>query len=139
VEPVASGDEIAHQLLFFAVLAEANCRLLAVKVVHADIVDLEEHLTSRGEPGTDQVLNDLVLRVNGDCTAAREFVEIDAMVASAESQLDSVVDEALPLQPLTDTHFNQQINRALLEQPRPDAFFNVLLAARLKDNGLDAL
>ena len=61
------------------------------------------------------------------------------MAAPVESQRDAVMREAFALQALADARFDQQIDRALLEQARADALLDVFSAARFEDDGFDSL
>ena len=61
------------------------------------------------------------------------------MAAPVESQLDAVMGERFALEALADARFNEQINRALFEQARANALFDVFPAARFKNNGFDPL
>ena len=61
------------------------------------------------------------------------------MPLAAELQLDAVVDDALALQPLARARLGQQVDRGLLEHAGPDAVLDVVAAARLDHDRLDAL
>ena len=56
-----------------------------------------------------------------------------------KSQLDAVMGEAFALEALADARFDEQIDRALFEQARADALFDVFPAARFDDDGFDSL
>ena len=60
------------------------------------------------------------------------------MTASAEAQLDAVMNKGQFLQPLADAGFDHQIDGALFEQPGPYALLNILAAAIFDDDGFDA-
>jgi len=139
VEAVASGDEIAVKLGHRSILAKLNRRRGAIEIVDADVLGLENDLPASGEARGDQILDDFVLSVNRDGLSACQLAKIDTMSPSAEAQLNSVMDQAFPLHPLADASFNQQIDGALLEQAGADSLFDVLPAARLEYDGLDAL
>ncbi len=61
------------------------------------------------------------------------------MPAAAEAQFDAVVHESLALHPPAHARLHEQVHRALLENPGPDAMFDVVAAAGLDDHRLDAL
>src|SRR3546814_2481187 len=70
VEAVASGDEIAGQLMVRAIPAEADLRRRAIDVMDAGPFGLEMDMTTGGKPGSDQVLHHLVPAVDRDRLAA---------------------------------------------------------------------
>ena len=81
----------------------------------------------------------LVLRVDHDALAAGEFLEVDAMTAAAEAQLNSIVDKAFPLHALANTHFSKQVNRSLFQHAGANTLFHVLSAAIFNHDRLNAL
>jgi hypothetical protein len=107
--------------------------------VHADGFGFEEDLSTRVEPGGYEILHDLVLAVHRDRPPAGELVHIDAVALPAETQFDPVVDHPFLLHPITDTRVGQHVNRVLLEHARPDSVFDVVAAAVLEHDRLDAL
>ncbi len=125
--------------MVLAVLAVANLRLLGVKVVETDGFGLEDDLPARVEPGGDEVLDDLVLAVHRDRTPSGELVHVDAVALPTEPQLDAVMDHTLLLHTVTDTRLVQQVDRVLLQHARPDPLLDVVAAADLEHDRLDAL
>jgi hypothetical protein len=61
------------------------------------------------------------------------------VAAPVEAQLDAVVDDALAVQALGHAHRAQQVDGALLEHACPDALLDILAAAGLEDDRVDAL
>src|SRR5277367_3993281 len=106
MEPVASGDKVARQLAGLTVFSVANLRCGSVEVVDAHVAGLEHNLTAGCEPRRDQILDDFVLRVDCNCAAPGQPAQIDAMAAAAEAQLEAVMGQADPLQPLADSRLN---------------------------------
>src|SRR5439155_23705803 len=98
----------------------------------ADLRDLEADLAAGVEPGPDEVLDDLVLSVDGDRLAAGQLAQRDPMGLPFEAEVDAVMDEALTPQPVADARLVQQIDRALLEHACPDRRFDLLAAAALE-------
>ena len=107
--------------------------------MHTDVAHLEEDLLARVEARLDEVLDDLVLRVDRDRTPAGEPAEIDAMAAPAEAQLDAVMDEAFALEPLAHARLDQEVDGSLLEEARADALLHVLAAVEFEHGRADAL
>src|SRR5262249_34649434 len=91
------------------------------------------------ETGTDEVLDHLVLGVDRDRPTAGQPVEIDAVAAAAEAQLDAVVDGPLPVQPLADANLGQQIDRPLLQHAGPDRRLDLTACPPFEDDGFDFL
>src|SRR5579862_721380 len=60
------------------------------------------------------------------------------MAAAAESQFDAMMGQAQALQPIADAGCMEQVDGALFEQAGANALFDVLTAASLEHNGLDA-
>ncbi len=60
------------------------------------------------------------------------------MRLALESQLDTVMDEPFASQAIANTGCDEQIDGALLEHAGTHALFDVLTAAPLDDNRLDA-
>ena len=79
-----------------------------------------------------------MLGVDGDCLAAGQLGEIDAMAAAGEPQFDAVVNCPFALHAFADADRLEQIDSALLEHARADGRFDVRAAPILKHDRLDA-
>ena len=102
MKAVAPRDEIACESFGLAVVLEMNLRV-AIEIADADGFGLEEDFASGCYARRDQILDDFVLRVDGDGLAAGQIFEVDAMACATEAQLDAVVRQAFTLQSRTDT------------------------------------
>ena len=60
------------------------------------------------------------------------------MAATAEAQLDAVMGQAEAFETLADAGFNQQVDGALFEQAGANPLFDILAAASLEHDRLDA-
>ena len=80
-----------------------------------------------------------MLGVNRNAASAGELAEVDAVAASAESQLDAVVHQALAPHSIAQAGFIQQVDGALLQHAGPDTLLDVLPAPGLDHHRLDAL
>lgn len=89
-------------------------------------------------PG-DEVLEDLVLWVDGDGAAVRQFVEVDAVAASAEPQFDAVVGEPFTLDAVAESGVDHQVDGVLFEHTGPDRALHLLAGAAFEHGGIDAL
>jgi hypothetical protein len=59
------------------------------------------------------------------------------MTLSVKPKFDSMVDEALAFEPVSDTYLREEIDRGLFENSRADALFDVVPAASLQNNGVN--
>ena len=99
---------------------------------------LEQDLAASREPGRYQVLDHLLLAVQGDRATGDQAFERDAVRLPAEPQLDAVVDESFLLQPVTQAGRDERVHRPLLEHASPDPLFHVVPAVRLEHQRIDA-
>ena len=104
----------------------------------ADVVGFENNLTSGGQPRGDQILDDFVLSVDSDRAAAGQPAQIDAMSTAAEAQLDAVMGQPQPRHALADAGLLEQVDGALLEQAGANSLLDILAAASLEHDRLDA-
>ncbi len=79
-----------------------------------------------------------MLCVDGDRAASVELVQIDAMPAAGEAQLNPMVYQSLPAHAVADSGRVQQVHRALLEHSGADSLLDVLAALGLDDHRIDA-
>src|SRR5215472_3896966 len=133
---IAAGDEVAGDLPGLACLAVAQDRL-AGNALQGDIRDLEMDRSAIGEAGGDQVLHHLMLAVDRDGLAG-EGLEVDAVTPARKADLDAGMAKPLALQAFAETRLLQEIDRALLQHTRPDAAFDIVPAAALQNDGIDA-
>ena len=112
-------------------------------LVAGDVVDglglgLEVDLTARLQPQLDQVLEHLVLGVDGDHPAVGELLQVDAVVAALEADLEAMMDEALALEAIAGADLGHQVDGALLEHAGADGGLDRLARAALDDDRFDA-
>src|SRR5690606_17742938 len=117
--------------------AEGEVRLV-LQGVQGHVLDLEADVAARREPGGDQVLDDLLLPVDGDGPARHQLLEGDAVGLAAVSELDAVVGQALPQHALADAGRDERVDRTLLQHACPDAPFDVVAAPSLQHHRGDA-
>ena len=107
-------------------------------VLQAGRLGLEQDLAAGRKPQLDQVFQHLVLGVDRDHTAIGEVVQVDAVAAAGEAQLEAMVDEALPLHALAGADLRHQVDGGLLQHPGADRGLDRLAGAALDDDRLDA-
>ena len=139
MEAVAAGDDVAREHVLGAFVREADARTLALEIVDGDVGDLEHERKVRVQAEVDEVLHDLRLSVDDDRPPAREVAQRDPVAFALELQLDAVVDDPLALQPLPRAGVDEEVGDRLLEHTRSQALLDVLLAAVLEHDRLDAL
>jgi hypothetical protein len=100
VKTVAPGDEITGQLAAVSIFQVSDLRAGAIEVLHADVFNLKNDLTTGRDSGIVQVFQNLVLRVDRDSFSTGEILKIDAVTAASEAQLDPMVDQAFGFHPL---------------------------------------
>src|SRR6185503_8230132 len=87
----------------------------------------------------DQIADDFILPVDGDRFASGELGQIDAMPRPAKADIESLVAQAGASQSCTDTHRVQQVHCPLLQDSRSHAVDDVVAAAVLDDDRVDAI
>ena len=103
----------------------------------ADAVDLEQQRPAIGEPAHHHILHDFLLAVDGDALVDQRL-EIDAVQIAVDADIDAPVQHAFALHALADAELGQQIGGPMLDQAGADAVLDVIAAAVLDDDGLDA-
>jgi hypothetical protein len=138
VKTVASGDEIAAQLLRVSgCVAKPDHRLRCVEMVDCDVARFKGDRAAIGKTRGDQVFYDLVLTVDHDRFAG-EVGEVQMPAAPAETQVGAVVHEALAHHARAHAVVVQNVDRAMLQNTRADACFAILARTVLDDDRLDA-
>jgi len=99
---IAAGNEIALQFDSSPFMFEANGWRRS-EVAELDVFDPEENGPALSEPCADQILQNLVLRIDGDGAASRQLMKIDPVSLAVETELYAVMDEAFALQTLGNT------------------------------------
>ena len=134
---VATGDEIALDLVPLAMVRVANARPAAVEIADGDVLRFPDEAAARGATRIGQVLLDLGLPIDHE-PAAGKSLQIDAVRAAVVCELDAVVRQALAHHPGPDAGLVQQIDRAPLEQSSAYARLDVLARLALEHDGFDA-
>ena len=70
--------------------------------VESHVGHLEAQVPAVAQARGDEVLDHLLLPVDGDRSPARELAEVDAMAPSIEAQLEAVVHQPFAVQALAD-------------------------------------
>ena len=138
MKAVAAGDEVARELARLAGFAEADHRRVRIEVADRYAGNIEADIAARVESRLDQVLDDLVLAVDGHCLARRELGEVDPVRAPREAELDAVMNEPFTLHALADPRLDEQVDCLLLEHSGANALLDILATAVLEHDRFDA-
>src|SRR5438128_12329318 len=98
VRAVATGDEVAIEPLGRAIVPERDRRPRRRGIPGGNIAHAEEDLPARLEPRRDEILHDLLLRIQRHTLAAGERLHVDVMRAAGETQVHAAVEERLAIQ-----------------------------------------
>src|SRR5450755_3158522 len=124
MKAVATRDEVAEKLDLLAVAPESYMRRRRIDIMQRDRLDLKEDLAGRSHSRLDQILDDFLLAIDRDRSPAGELGQVYSMPGAAKAQLDAVMKESFPAQPLTDTGCNQQIDTSLLQHAGSNALLD---------------
>jgi hypothetical protein len=136
VKAVTPGDEVATDLPPLAVAEERNTRVLSLQVRELDFIDRIVDDRARRQMSIRQILLHLGLTVNGH-RLARQRLDVDAVHAPGESQIEASMRQAIAQQAGIDAGFVQQIHRALFEHAGANARLDIFPAAQLQHHGAD--
>ena len=137
MKAVASGDEVARDLMFDAVFAVADARLVRVEVVDADVRGLVDGGGVGGRARVHQISGHLGLAVDHDVPSG-ESGEIDTMPGTVEQKVEAAVDQPFTRQAVSHTGTAQQVHHALLQHAGPDPAQHVVGAAVLDHERVNA-
>ena len=132
MKPVASRNKIALKYFRRPVFFKPNRRLFTLQPLHTHISRLKNNFSARVQPRRNQILDHFVLGVDHHALAARQIRKIDAVPASAKSQLYAVVHQSLPHHPLAQAKLVQQVHGSLFQHTCPHSLFDVLPRLRFQ-------
>jgi hypothetical protein len=131
VEAVASGNKIALDLGFDAVLAVTHSWRLGCDVVEAHPVRLIDGPCACDDACIHQVARDLGLAIDRDGLAG-QGAEINALAAAAEADFDTVMHQTLAVEAGAHTGAVEEIDGPLLDHAGTDTTQHVLAAPLLE-------
>ena len=138
VEAVAAGDRVAGHLAPGPVRAGVPERRAGrVQVAHLGAGHVELQVAAGGQPGLDEVLHHLGLRVDGDRPPG-QVTEVDVMPPAGELEVDPAVLQALAVQAAGQARVPEQRDAAVLQHAGPLAGLAVLPAPVFDQHGVDA-
>jgi hypothetical protein len=120
VKAIATGNELAANLVRLVVMAESYCGLSRIQLVDSHVRDFKEQRPARRRARRNEILHDFILTVDGDA-ASGQRCKIDAVAFPIDVEENAVVEHAFALESVADAAFDHQIDRALLENSGPNA------------------
>ena len=119
VEAVAARDRLAGDLVPGPVRAGvAEHRAGGVQVVHLGAGHVELQVAAGCQPGLDQVLDHLGLRVDGDGPPG-QVAEVEVVPLAGELEVDPAVHQALAVQAAGQPGVAEQRDAPVLQHPGP--------------------
>jgi hypothetical protein len=138
VKAVAACNEIAKDLRSFAIVVKSYLWCCGIEVVNGDTLGFKENLSLCAQPCRDEVFHNFLLGIDGD-TAPRQGFEIDAMPLLSEANFHAIMDQPFPFHSLTNTHFYQKVDGALLQDAGSHPLLAVLPTTSFDDDRVNAL
>ena len=138
MKAVAAGDEIAFDLVEFAVGPIDDARLLAENIVQGDIIGSVDRRRASSRAAVHEILGDFGLPVDHDGLAG-QFLEVDAVAHPFDADLRPVMYEALAVHAGADGGLVDEIDRDLLDHASTDAVEHVFAGVPLEDDVVDVV
>ena len=137
MEAVTASNVIAIQALDLTVFFKGQVGLLALELMRLNIAGRIEDGGPVGCTGLHQVTGNFGLAIDHHRLAAGQGLEIQALAAPANQQLDTFVHQAFAVHTFGHTGLAQQVDRALLQHTGADAAQHVLGGLALDDHRVD--
>ncbi len=138
MEAVATGNEVAGDVLADAVLDIGNTGMIGVEIVRRDVGGLID----RGQTGSGarvhQVERDFGLAVDHHRLAGGGR-HIDAVARAAEGQLDAMMDQAFAVCARAGAHLVEQCDRSLFKQAGADAAEHIVRGLAFQNHVIDSI
>jgi hypothetical protein len=111
--------------------------VVGVDVDRRDVERLEHDLAAGGEAGGDEVLDDLLLAVDGDRPPG-QLEEVDAVADPVDRELDATVGEALAIEAIGEPELAQQLDGRVLEHAGAHPVLDVRPVTLFEHDAVDA-
>src|SRR5690606_3621417 len=134
---VAAGDEIAIDAVGYPILLIGDIRSVAIEIIGLDVRRLIDGRAAGRFPLVHEVVGDLGLAVDDHPFAAGEFVQVDPVFASVESDLDTVMGQADLAHALAGPRLVEHARHALFEHAGADPAQHVVLGRPFENDVLD--
>src|SRR5205814_5807107 len=137
VGAIASSHELALQRCGYAILEVDDARTVTVDRLDGGRLGLEPDLAPVFQALLDQIFDDFLLAVDRDA-ATGQPAEVDAVLLTRETKVDTVVTEAFAHHSLAHAGRRQEIGRPLFQHAGSHAPFDVVTTPGLEHHRLDA-
>jgi hypothetical protein len=134
MKAVAACNKITLELT--AVIADD--RMLVVKSGHGDAGDVEADVASSVEAGGDEILDHLLLTVDGDCLSAGKVGQGDAVTMAVELKVDTAMYQPVAVHPVAEADLVEQVDGRLFENTGAHPRLDVGTVAQLENDRCDA-
>src|SRR5208282_5273498 len=138
MKTVAAGNEVARDLLRFAVGTEGHARRSGKDIVQRHVVSRVYAGRANRGAAVHQILGDLGLPVDHHRLAG-ELLEGDAVAAAVDANLHALVHEPVPVHAGADAGLVEQIQGDLFDDAGPDAAEDVFGGLPFQDDVIDAV
>src|SRR6185503_18779215 len=98
VKPVATGEKVTVHLVFGITMTESEHRTRGVERTDRHVLGLEVERTRGRRARIDQIVDDLVLPIDGDGLATGQVSEIDSMPPTLEADVEPVMFQTQSLE-----------------------------------------
>src|SRR6185437_6340631 len=108
------------------------------EIMHTHVVHFEIQRPAVGETQIDEVLHHFLLAVDRN-SLVDELLEIDPVQFAVDADVIAPVHHTFALEAVAGADVGQEVDRPMLDQAGADAVLDVLAAAVLDDDRVDAL
>src|SRR5271170_2925148 len=138
VRAVASGDEIASDLLAFPGLDVAQKRSLPIRAVDRNVSGFIDDRRAGALTRIPQVLGQFGLAIDHDLLAAGQSEKVYAMAPAVEGEIETLVRQAFTAHALAQADLGEKIDGALFQHAGPDPRFDIGPAMAFEHQRFDA-
>ena len=138
MEAIAACDVIARQALRAALMLEGQVRALALELVQLHLAGVVQGDGAAGLACLHQVASDFGLAVDHHALASGQPLEVDALAAAIEGQLETIVRQAFAIHARGHAGLAQQVDHTLFEHAGADAAEHVVGTLAFEDDVVDA-
>ena len=136
---IAARDEVAVEPRFGTVLGPGHEGRVAIEIVEPHGVRVSDDFQSPWCHRVEQVLDNLLLGVDGYCRPAGQRRHVDKEELPVEREIGTITNKAFTLEAIAEAEPSHQADGHLLKHTRADATFDKVAITAFYDNGINAL
>ncbi|MNH98431.1 hypothetical protein D3C73_511530 [compost metagenome] len=133
MESVAARDEIAIDTMCYAVFSISYIRVCSGKIMRLHVVSLIDGMRTASFTRIHQVARDFRLAVDHHPLAAGQSVEIDPMISTVESKIETIMRQPFGSHPCAGARLVQKLDGPFLKDPGSNAAEDIVLAHPIED------